>query len=70
MKKQYISPNASVYNLILAGGMLCVSGINNYNNLNNGNTVSTDELNSNSGAWTNKKEHPIWGNTEEGNGYW
>ena len=67
MKKQYISPNASVYNLNLEGGMLCVSGINNYNN---GNTVSTDELNSNSGAWTNKKDHPIWGNTEEGNGSW
>ena len=67
MKKQYISPNASVYNLNLEGGMLCVSGINNYNN---GNTVSTDELNSNSGAWTNKKDHPIWGSTEEGNGSW
>ena len=39
-------------------------------NYNNGNTVSTDELNSQSGAWTNKKDHPIWGNTEEGNGYW
>ena len=67
MKKKYISPHASVYNLNLEGGMLCVSGINNYNN---GNTVTTDELNSQSGAWTNKKEHPIWGNTEEGNGYW
>ena len=67
MKKQYISPNASVYNLILEGGMLCVSGINNYNN---GNTVTTDELNSQSGAWTNKKEDPFWGSTEEGNGYW
>lgn len=67
MKKQYISPNASVYNLNLEGGMLCVSGINNYNN---GNTVSTDELNSQSGAWTNKKEDPFWGSTEEGNGSW
>lgn len=67
MKKQYISPNASVYNLILEGGMLCMSGIKNYNN---GNTVDTDELNSQSGAWTNKKDHPIWGSTEEGNGYW
>lgn len=67
MKKQYISPNASVYNLNLEGGMLCLSGINNYNN---GTTVTTDELNSQNGAWTNKKEHPIWGNTEEGNGYW
>ena len=66
MKKQYISPNASVYNLNLEGGMLCMS-IDNYNN---GNTVSTDELNSQSGAWTNKKEDPFWGNTEEGNGYW
>lgn len=67
MKKKYISPNASVYNLNLEGGMLCVSGINNYNN---GNTVTTDELNSNSGAWTNKKEHPIWGGEEEGNSPW
>ena len=66
MKKQYISPNASVYNFNLEGGMLCMS-IDNYNN---GNTVSTDELNSQSGAWTNKKENPIWGSTEEGNGYW
>ena len=66
MKKQYISPNASVYNLNLEGGMLCMS-IDNYNN---GNTVSTDELNSQSGAWTNKEDHPIWGSTEEGNGYW
>ena len=39
-------------------------------NYNNGNTVSTDELNSQSGAWTNKKEDPFWGSTEEGNGYW
>ena len=68
MKKQYISPNAAVYNLNLEGGMLCMS-MDNYNNLNNGNTVSTDELNSQSGAWTNKKDHPIWGG-EEGNGYW
>ena len=67
MKKKYISPNASVYNLILEGGMLCVSGINNYNN---GNTVTTDELNSNSGAWTNKTDHPIWGGEEEGNSPW
>ena len=66
MKKKYISPNASVYNLNLEGGMLCMS-IDNYNN---GNTVSTDELNSQSGAWTNKKEDPFWGSTEEGNGYW
>lgn len=44
-----------------------MSGIKNYNN---GNTVDTDELNSQSGAWTNKKDDPIWGSTEEGNGYW
>ena len=69
MKKQYISPNASVYNLNLEGGMLCLS-MGNHNNLNNGSTVTTDELNSNSGAWTNKKEDPFWGSTEEGNGYW
>ena len=39
-------------------------------NYNNGNTVTTDDLNSNSGAWTNEKEHPILGGEEEGNSPW
>ena len=65
MKKQYISPNASVYNLKLEGGMLCLSM-----NYNNNTIVDTDDLNSTEGAWTNKKDEPFWGSPEEGNGYW
>lgn len=67
MKKQYISPNASVYTIKMESAVLGMSGIQNYNN---GTTVTTDELNNQHGAWTNKKDHPIWGDEEEGNGYW
>lgn len=39
-------------------------------NYNNGTTVGSEELNNQYGAWTNKKDHPIWGDEEEGNSPW
>ncbi|MDD7232274.1 MAG: hypothetical protein PUH44_01190 [Bacteroidales bacterium] len=67
MKKQYISPNASVYSIKMESAVLGTSGLQNYNN---GTTVSSEELNSQGGAWTNKKDHPIWGDEGEGNSPW
>ncbi len=66
MKKQYISPNTSVYNIEMESVMLDTS-LQNYNN---GTTVGSEELNNQYGAWTNKKDHPIWGDEEESNYPW
>ena len=32
--------------------------------------INFDEIHSADESLTNKKDHPIWGSTEEGNGYW
>lgn len=56
MKKQYISPNLQVHFLQIEGGILCGS----LNVVDDGNVITDSGNNSETGAWTNKKESFDW----------